>query len=325
MPVKIEAARAAPVDDASEYVATVKSRASTVIRPQVEGHVTEIFVRSGDRVAAGTPLVQIDPAKQQAALRSQQDTRAAKQAALAYARQQHERVRELHATGIASRQELDQAQAWLEAAQAELDALEAQVREQQVELRYYRVDAPTDGVVGDIPVRVGDRVTVASELTTLDRRGALEVYVSVPVERAPRLARGLPVQVLDAAGELLAETRVDFVSPRADDATQTVLVKARLPEGAGVRTDQFLRARLVWGRSERPLIPVLAVSRIGGQHFAFVAEGEGASLRARQRQLRLGAIVGNDYVVLEGIQPGDRMILSGTQFLVDGAPVAPQG
>ena len=61
------------------------------------------------------------------------------------------------------------------------------------------------------------------------------------------------------------------------------------------------------------------------QHFAFVAEPEKGALVARQRPVKVGEIVGNDYVVLEGIKEGDRVIVSGTQFLRDGAPVAPQG
>jgi len=321
--VKIEVARVVNVPDRSEYVATLKSRASSAIRPEVEGKITQIFVRPGARVSPGVPLMQIDPAKQQATLKSQQDTLAAKRASLDYARQQHERMNGLAASGIASKQDLDQATAALDTAQAELAALEAQVREQQVQLRYYSVAAPTAGVVGDIPVRVGDRVTADTTLTTIDQPGGLEAYVSVPVERGPQLRTGLPVEIVDGKGEVLAETQISFVSPQVDEATQTVLVKARI-EGEGLRPAQFIRARLVWGIHDGPVIPVLAVSRISGRHFAFVAEEEKGALVARQRELRLGDIVGGDYVVLEGIKPGERVIVSGTQFLMDGAPVTPQ-
>src|SRR5580765_403254 len=78
MPVKILVAQSVPVDDTSEYVATLRSRGSAAIMPQVEGHITKIFVRSGDRVPAGAPLMQIDPEKQQATVSSQEDTRAAR-------------------------------------------------------------------------------------------------------------------------------------------------------------------------------------------------------------------------------------------------------
>jgi RND family efflux transporter MFP subunit len=270
--------------------------------------------------------MQIDPAKQDAAVRSQEDTRAAKLAALEFARQQYDRVTGLQAAGVISQQDLDQAKSALDAAQAELQSLDAQVREQQVQLRYHRVTAPTAGIVGDIPVRVGDRVTVSTMLTTVDRPGSLEAYVNVPVERAPGLRSGLPVQLLGSDGQVLAQSHIGFVSPRVDDKTQTVLVKAGISNDQGeLRTAQFIRARIVWSTHNGPVVPFLAVSRISGRHFAFVAEDEKGSLVARQRPLRVGEIVGDDYVVLEGIKPGERVIVSGTQFLVDGAPVTPQG
>jgi RND family efflux transporter MFP subunit len=326
LPVKIEVAQAVTVDDTTEYVASLKSRDSASIMPQVEGQVTGIFVHSGERVDAGTPLLEIDPAKQQATVKSQEDTRAAKLAALDYARRHHERVRGLFASGVASQQDLDQAKSALDAAEADLRSMEAQVAEQEVQLRYHRVAAPTAGIVGDIPVRVGDRVTVSTLLTTVDKPGTLEAYVSVPVERAPQLRMGMPVRIVDSAGATVADSRVTFISPQADKETQTVLVKARIDNLTGtLRTAQFTRARVVWGTRQGPVVPLLAVSRISGQHFAFVAEGKEGALVARQRPLRLGEIVGNAYVVLDGIKAGERVIVSGTQFLQDGAPVSPQG
>jgi RND family efflux transporter MFP subunit len=325
MPVKIVVARAVPIDDTSDFVATLRSRGSADIMPQVEGQVTRIFVKPGDRVARGTPLVQIDPAKQQATVRTQQDTRAAREANLAFARQQHQRVAALYAEGIASQQDMDQAKAALDSAQAELEAVGAQVRAQQEELRYYRVAAPTAGIVGDIPVRVGDRVTVSTLLTTVDHSGGLEAYVSIPVERAPQLRMGMPIRLLDGTGAQVAESRVSFISPQTDPQTQTVLVKAAVENAPTLRPAQFVTARVVWGTREGPVVPFLAVSRVSGLFFAFVAEGKEGALVARQRPLKVGEIVGNDYVVLEGINPGDRVIVSGTQFLRDGAPVTPQG
>jgi RND family efflux transporter MFP subunit len=324
-PVTIQVARSVSVNDTTEYVATLKSRDSAVIMPQVEGQITQIFVRSGDRVAAGAAIMQIDPAKQQATVRSQEETRTAKLANLAYAKQQYERVSGLFSTGVTSRQDLDQAKSALDAAQAELQSLDAQVRQEQVQLHYYSVDAPTDGIIGDIPVRVGDRVTVSTMLTTVDKPGGLEAYVYVPVESAPRLRLGMGVQIVDSAGQVQADSRLSFISQQVDNQTQTVLTKATIANSKGsLRTAQFIRARIIWGTHEGPLVPVLAVSRISGRYFAFLAEEKNGSLSAHQSPLRLGEIVGNDYVVLDGIKPGDRVIVSGTQFLVDGAPVSPQ-
>src|SRR5262249_25043322 len=147
-----------------------------------------------------------------------------------------------------------------------------------------------------------------------------------PIERAAQLHTGMLVHVLDSTGAALADSRVFFVSPQVDNTTQTVLVKATIENAKGaLRTSQFVRAQVVWGTRKAPVIPVTAVSRLTGQAFGFVAEQEKDATVARQKPLRLGAIFGNDYLVLEGIKPGDKVIVSGTQRLRDGAPVTPEG
>ncbi len=325
MPVKVMEAKALPVNDASEYVATLKSRDSAVIMPQVDGQITQIFVHAGEAVSAGTALMEIDPLKQQATVKSLEGARTAQQATLSWTTQQYERAKGLAAAGVVSKQDLDQAKAAMDAAQAQMDALGAQVREQEVQLHYYKVVAPRGGIVGDIPVRIGDRVTNSTQLTTVDQPGSLEAYVYVPVERSAQLKMNLPVQILDSIGKVLAGTRVTFISPQVDNTTQTVLVKARIANGNdALRQSQFIRARLVWGTHQNPEVPILAVTRLAGQYFAFVAEPQsGGSFVAKQRPLTIGETVGNNYEVRDGIKPGDKVIVSGTQFLLDGAPVVP--
>jgi RND family efflux transporter MFP subunit len=325
MPVKVMEAKTMPVNDASEYVATLKSRDSAVIMPQVEGQITQIFVHSGERVAEGSALMEIDPLKQQATVKSQESARAAQQAQLNWAKQQYQRTENLAGAGVVSKQDLDQAKATLDAAQAQMDALNAQVREQEVQLRYYKVTAPRTGIVGDIPVRVGDRVTTTSQLTTIDQPGSLEAYVYVPVERSAQLKMNLPVQILDSTEKVLTDTRISFISPQVDNTTQTVLVKARISNGNDtLRQSQFIRARVIWGTHQNPEVPILAVSRLAGQYFAFVAEPqEKGGFIAKQRPLTIGETVGNNFEVREGIKSGDKIIVSGTQFLMDGMPVIP--
>ena len=327
IPVKVETAQLVPVKDTTEYVATLKSRDTAVIMPQVEGQITAIFVHSGSRVSAGTPLMQIDPAKQQATLKTQEDTLAAKQAEVRWDEQEFERNSGLYEAKVISKQALDQSRSALDQARAQLQALQAQVRQESVQLHYYRVTAPSAGIVGDIPVRVGDRVTTTTPLTTVDKPGSLEAYVYVPIERSSQLKPNLPVQIVDQSGNVLAESRINFISPQVDSTTQSVLAKAPIANSNDkLRNAQFIHARIVWGTQQRTVVPVLAVSRLGGQYFAFIAEQQGGKTVAHQKPLQVGDMTGNNYVVLEGIKPGDKVIVSGTQFLVDGAPViVPKG
>jgi RND family efflux transporter MFP subunit len=326
MPVKVQTAKAQKVDDTTDYVATLKSRDSAVVMPQVEGIITQIFVHSGEKVDAGARMMQIDPAKQQATVNSQEHARTAQEAQLTWAKQNYERVSGLANAGVVSKQDLDQARATLDAAQAQLHSLDAQVSEQQVQLHYYQVVAPRAGIVGDVPVRVGDRIVTTTALTTVDRPGTLEAYIYVPIEKSGQLKMNLPVQIVDASGNLLAASRVTFISPQVDNSTQTVLAKAQIANANdNLRTAQFIRARVVWGSQDKPVVPVVAVSRIGGLYFAFVAEpDQKGGYVVHQKPLQIGQIVGNDYVVLDGVKPGDKVVVSGTQFLIDGVPVVPQ-
>ena len=326
IPVKLQVAQSVPINDTTEYVATLRSRDSAVIMPQVEGQITQIYVHSGERVAPGAALMQIDPARQQAAVKTQEDTLSAKRAELGWDQQQFDRISSLYQSGVASKQDLDQAKATLDTAQAQLHALDAQVSQETVQLHYYKVAAPSSGIVGDVPVRVGDRVTNSTVLTTVDKPGSLEAYVYIPVERSAQIRMGLPVQIVDNAGKLVAQSRITFISPQVDNSTQSVLVKATIANSNDkLRTLQFIRARIVWGTHDGPVVPVLAVSRLAGKYFVFVAEEQNGKLVAHQRALQVGDMVGNDYVVRDGVKAGDKVIVSGTQFLVDGAPVAPQG
>lgn len=322
VPVEVVTLETRPVEQTTEFVGTIKSRQSTTVQPQVEGFVTRILVRSGERVGPGAPLMQIDASGQQAAVANLESLRAGREGDLRYARQEAARVKTLFEAGASSRSELEQAETALSTAEAQLKAVEAQVRQQQVTLAYHMVSAPTAGVVGDVPVRVGDSVTKSTVLTTIDQNAGFEVYINVPVQEAQHLKLGLPVHLVDDSGRVLTTAKLSFVAPSVDPGTQSVLAKAWIETKDSFRTDQFVRARMVWTDRPALTVPLVAVNRINGQYFAFVATSEeGGKLVARQRAVDLGDVVRNDYVVKSGLKVGEKLIVSGVQKIADGAPV----
>jgi RND family efflux transporter MFP subunit len=322
IPVQLTTLQPTTIADSTEYVATLKSRRSILLQPLVDGQLTRILVKAGDTVEANQPLMQIDPAKQRASVTSVQATRASRLATLNYAKQQFERAQRLFDGGAVSQQELDQARSGFHTAQAEVDALGAQVRENEVQLDYYRIVAPAHGVVGDIPVRVGDHVTPATRLTTIDENGLLEAYISVPVEKSRQLKLGTPVQLIDAEGATLAEGQVTFVSPQVNEETQSVLIKSVVQNrDGGLRAAQFVRARVVWSTHHGLLVPATAVQRLNGQSFVFVAEVQNDRLVARQRPVSLGELGSRGYTALAGLKAGDRLVTGGVQKMSDGAPI----
>jgi RND family efflux transporter MFP subunit len=322
MPVTIVTLAPKPIEQISEFVGTVKSRQQTTVQPQVEGFITRIAVKSGDRVRAGAALMEIDARSEEAGIASQESVLAQRQVDLAYAQQEADRATKLLAAGAASQMDSDRAANAVKAAQAQLRTVEEQLRQLHTNLGYFRVTAPTAGIVGDIPVHVGDRVTKTTELTSIDAQAGLEVYLNIPVQQAMQLKPGIPVRLVDDAGAPLTSEAINFVSPTVDTATQTVLAKIPLKASTGFRTSQFVRAQVIWSADPGVTIPVTAVTRINGQFFAFVAEaGTGGALVARQRAVTLGRVIGSDYVVLAGLKPGEKLIASGIQKIGDGAPV----
>jgi RND family efflux transporter MFP subunit len=324
MPVQIVTLEARPVEQTSEFVGTIKSRRSTDIQPQVEGFITRIRVKSGDRVAAGTTLMEIDSRLQEANLSSLESVRAQREVDVAYAQQEAQRAQKLLAAGASSQMDTDRAANQLKAAQAQLRTVEEQIRASRTDIAYYRVTAPTAGIIGDVPVHEGDRVTKTTVLTSIEANAGLETYLNIPVQQAPKLKIGLPVRLVDETGAPIADEQISFISPSVDTMTQTVLAKTPISSGKGLRTDQYVRALVIWSAEPGLTIPLTSVVRINGQFFAFVAEAapQGGGLIARQRAVQLGPMSGNNYVVLGGLKAGEKLVAAGIQKIGDGSPVS---
>src|SRR5215469_2895085 len=282
VPVKVQRINSQELGSTSEYVATIKSRNSATMMSDVEGWIFAINVHSGDLVKKGQSLMEIDPRRQAATVSNWEAQRASKVASRELAKVQLERARGLAASGVISKQDLDQAVSTYDAADADVKSMDAQIHQQEVQLKYFSVFAPVDGIVGDIPVHVGDRVTNTTPLTTIDERSGLEVYIPIPSEHASDIKMGAPVEVVDQAGKVLLKTSVYFISPQIDTSTQSLLVKAPADQAADVlRAMQLVRARIVWSTHPGVTIPVIAVTRISGQFFAFVARNENGKTVAR--------------------------------------------
>lgn len=395
-PVKTMAVKSTPIENSSDYVASLASRQSVTLQPRVAGQVSQIYVKAGDRVTAGQTLLQIDPREQQAtvvnrqaaveasqaeveaarsdaasarqSLQSLQARRAASLSNLEFNQRDYQRNQELFNEGAISRQVLDQRLNSLQTAQAavaQIDAdiqaqraaiaraeaniarnrqsvnqAEASVVEEQAALGFYTITAPFDGIVGNIPVKEGDFANTSTQLMTLTQNRELEVQISVPVEDAPKLRNGLTVRLLDANNKPLQTGRLSFVSPNVNPQTQSVLAKAVFENAAGqLRTEQFVRARIIWNRYQGVTVPIDKITRQAGENFVFVPEAyrdrcqaisqeakkpsslAPEQLVAGQRAIKVGRVVGNNQEVLEGLRSGEKIVVEGALQLTDCAPI----
>jgi RND family efflux transporter MFP subunit len=319
------------------------------------------FVHKGQRLMVIDPIRQAanvrtaiaDAAVQQAKIGEEQKALAAlksqRQALLSAvetAQAQFRRYETLYAQQSVSQQEFERyrdeynrAQATLQANQAQIDQQaavvvgarrdfarsQASIGEQKAQLSYFYIDAPFSGQVGDVPVKVGNYVQPMDDLMSVTDNKTLELNVNVPAELAMRVRQGLPVELLDLSGQVLRRSSIGFVSPRVDETSQTLLVKALISNPDGLlKADQVLNARVIWRQAPGILIPTSAVNHLGGRDFVYLMEPKSPQQAvARQVPVELGDIQGPNYVVKTGLKPGQNLIVSGLQKLADGAPVIP--
>jgi len=221
------------------------------------------------------------------------------------------------------------AKASLAQSRAGLDQAKANALSAREDFQDSRVVAPIAGTVGDIPVKLGSLVGTGDTLTTIIQNQGLELNLNIPIEKRDQLEVGLPVELNQTqTRETLTTGRLSFVSPTVNDDSQAVLAKASFSNPQGkLRDGQRVEARVIWKTQPGVLVPTTAISRIGGKSFVFVADqprpqqGQVPAMVARQQPVELGSIQGNDYQVLNGIQTGDTIVVSGLQNLKDGAPL----
>ncbi|WP_017324709.1 efflux RND transporter periplasmic adaptor subunit [Synechococcus sp. PCC 7336] len=363
----------ATIRDSSIFIASLGASEFTALRPQVSGRITQVSAQLGDRVSAGEPILQIDPARQQAAVDSRTAAIASARAALDSARAtfaaSQARLDELQAevelargrlesnrglaeSGAISRDAFNESdrnlrqaeaavrsqeqtiraqQADIAEAERDLEEARADASEQQVVLGNYLVRAPFSGLVGNVAVKPGDYVTPDTTLTTLSQSDSLEVSLNIPLERVAEVEIGTPVELLDGRNGIVGSSEISFISPQADVTTQSVLVKAVFDNQQGLlRTEQLVRTRVIW--SERPslIVPVTAVTWLGGQGFVFLAQPQAdgsdgmPSYVATQQPVQLGQLQDNAYEVLSGLTGDEQLVVTGVQKIFNLAPIVPE-
>ncbi|WP_035984921.1 efflux RND transporter periplasmic adaptor subunit [Leptolyngbya sp. KIOST-1] len=306
--------------------------------PQFQGAIAGVDVAMGQRDNAQKSL---DIAK------AQRDT---VQSTLNFDRANVDRAQKLVAAGGLAQIRLDEAQSKLEASQNQLIAAnkqvaaaevavqqaEAQIRQaqaqadaSQVSVSFRNVVAPVAGVLDNLTVNVGDFVSVGQAITRIAQVESLFLNIEVPPERANQLRTGLTVELLDPnSKQQLATGNLIFVAPTVNASSQSILTRAQFQNVEGrLRDGQFVAARIIWQTQPGILVPTTAISRLGGKDFVFlVAEqpNENGQEFVTLQPVDLGAIQGDRYQVLSGLDQGDRIAVSNILRLNDGVAIAPE-
>ncbi|MDY6898037.1 MAG: efflux RND transporter periplasmic adaptor subunit [Cyanobacteriota bacterium] len=270
--------------------------------------------------------------------------------------ERYEKYSNLAAEGAVSKLTRDEYAQRLQAAKLEFNSLDAKIKRQQAtvsnleeqsrkaqlnpvnkvslpatkKVQDYRINAPFKGTVANISVKVGDLVKPSARVITVTQNQPLEVDIPVPLENKSQLRKGMLVEIINAKGQNIGTAKVFFISPEVNSNTNTILVKALFDNPQRkMQSGQFAKARINWNQHSGLLIPTTAVFRIAGEAFVYVAEklnntAATSQIVAKQKQVKLGKIVDNNYQVVEGLQPGEKVVVSKLLNIKDGDVLAVQ-
>jgi membrane fusion protein (multidrug efflux system) len=333
-PVVVLGVEPRSVEVIEEYAARARGSREVEVRARVDGILEERLYTEGQVVSAGDPLFRIDREPYAIALQRAEAERANAQAELNQANREWRRISTLFNQNAVSERERDSALSARELAEARYALTEAGVASAELNLSYTQVEAPLDGLTGLESFPEGSLIERGTLLTTVTQQDPIHVRFSLP-ERDAALQRAARRAMSDAQAEAPREAwltlpdgseyeergQIDFTDSTIDPRTGSVSARAVFPNPEGlVVPGQFVRVRvLVQELDDVFLVPQEAVGQgARGPRIFVVADDQ-----AHARDVELGPIVDNRQVVLDGLEAGDRIIVSGLMMLQDGMPVQP--
>ncbi|MFN0186546.1 MAG: efflux RND transporter periplasmic adaptor subunit, partial [Aquabacterium sp.] len=289
------------LEDDAQAVGSLRAKQGVVLRPEVSGRVTALNFTDGQRVRKGQLLVQLDDALQRAQLQQSQ-------AQASIARTNLQRQRDLATQGFISQSAVDQSAAALEVA-------DAQVVLAQAQLARLKILAPFDSIVGIRIANLGDYIKDGADIVSLEDLSSLWVDFRVPERYLSRLKPGQMVQMqIDAMPERKFTARVEALDPQLDANGRSVLVRARMMAPPGeLRGGMFARVRIVFNVVEQAMVvPEEALVPLGAKQFIFkVVDGPGGGKVSQRIEARIGHRVPGKVELLDGVKPGDVIVIAG--------------
>ncbi|WP_240782592.1 efflux RND transporter periplasmic adaptor subunit [Roseococcus sp. SYP-B2431] len=309
---------------------TVQSESVVTIRTRVDGQITQVHVVEGQAVRRGQPLFTLDARLNQALLAQQEAQLLSARAAATRTQLDAARYQSLRGESYASQQRFEQAQADAAAAAANVQATQALIAQTRLSIEFASITAEVDGVLGALPLRVGNFVRQADSnpmaLATITQTNPILVQFNVPERWLPTIRRatasGHPVPVraqADGDTETPVEGQLVFVDSQVDVNTGTIMLKARFNNDEGrLWPGQYVQVTLAPAVEENAILIAAAAVQMGQQgRFVFVLDGG----VARRRAVQVSRIVGDRAVVRGQIAQAEKIIVEGAQRVSDGTRV----
>ncbi|WP_162851391.1 efflux RND transporter periplasmic adaptor subunit [Panacagrimonas perspica] len=316
-----------------EYVAETEAFNTVEIRPRVGGLLDKVEIVEGARVKKGQVLFVIDSQPYLAARAEARAAVAQARSATEQAERDFERVSPLAAMNAVSQQEVDAVKARLSAGRASVDAALAALKTAELNLDYTTVTAPIDGIVGRAQIRIGGLVTAYSTLLTtvydtdpmyvnfsISERRMLELQHRYGINREKPSPTAVFHVVLADGTEHAGPVKLNFIDAAVDRATGTLPIRLVVDNEKGeLLTGQFARVLVDTDRLDNALlVPQRAVQELQGKTSVWVVDADN---KVQPRDVTMGARIGSDWLVQQGLKAGEHVVIEGMQKLKPGAPV----
>jgi RND family efflux transporter MFP subunit len=298
--VRVEQVQVRPVEQLQSFTATVEAETVNNIAAGIPARIRRILVDVGQTVRRGQPLVEMD-----------RTNLAQQQVQIETLKRDYARFQELLAIGGISQQQVDQIKAQLDVAEAQYNNLSENTT----------LVSPINGVVtarnydpGDMPAGI--------PILTVQNISPVKILINVPESNFTRIQRGMPVDIrLDVYGDEVFAGTVSLIHPTIDPLTRTFRTEITLPNAdLRVRPGMFARVTINFGDIERVVVPDRSVVRQQGtgDRYVFTLNSNNT---VSYKKVELGARFGNEFEVLSGIEPGERVVTEGLSGLVEGTSV----
>ncbi len=339
--VSVIVTQASEVEVPIEFVGQVFGAEDIAIRARVEGFLEGIHFEEGSEVEAGKLLYTIESQPYEADVAAMMSRVAEAKTVLAKTTSDLNHIRPLAARRAVSQSDLDGAVAAYEASIAGLEAAQANLRAAKINLSYTRILAPINGIIGKTQAKVGDFVGRSPNpviLNTVSNIATVRVEFFITENQYLQVARRIreieqgqvtqeerrPFKMILSDGSLYPqEGQFDFIDRGVDPTTGSILIQVSFPNpDQFLRPGQFARIRAIAERLEDGiLVPQRCVSELQGIQRVFVV---GSDNKVEERRVEVGPTVGSNWLILEGLKAGEKIVYEGLQKVADGAVVQPE-
>jgi membrane fusion protein (multidrug efflux system) len=316
-----------------EWIGTLDGMVNATIRAQVQGYLIKQNYRDGDLVKKGQILFEIDPRTFQASLEQARGELEAQQARWTTAKANLARIKPLAAVNAVSKKDLDDAAGAEQAARAAVFAAQANVDKARLDLGFTKIMSPVEGIAGLAKAQIGNLVGPGAmeELTTVSTVNPIKVYFQISeqeylqsAERPESLREKREGELILADGSIYPQKgHFAFADRQVDITTGTIKVAAVFPNANNfLRPGQYGRVRVAISvRKNALLVPQRSVSEVQGKYMVAVV---GTDNKVDIRPVKAAERVDSLWVILEGLKPGERVVVEGIQKVRPGMPVTPK-